>query len=845
LAAVVVVLGLLPAVAQAATTTWVVTSTADGTGTCPDATNCTLRAAVADSSSGDTVQLTGGSTYSLDPTKGEISVGHDLTIAPASGSATVDFSSAPTNSRLFEISAGSVTISSVTISGGVITAPTGCSGSIEGGGVCVDTGATLDLTNSTVSSNQVSASGAVSGGGVSNHGTLNLDASTISSNEITSTANGGIGGGIASQGSVSITSGSNVTLNDVTAGGGAGGGAEAAGGGIALDASGKTLTVNGGSTVTSNRVAGGDNTTGSANGAGSGRGGGIFISAGTATVTGSGTQVGLNTAVGGNETTVTGGGGAGSGRGGGIDDEAGGTPSLTVGAGAEVGSNEADGGADLVAGGGGGSARGAGIYYNASSSSDTLVIDGASIDNQNVANGGTDEAGVGGGGSARGGGVDSESAGTLTIENGSVIDGNMAFGGDETGTSQVAGPARGGGVDDESGGTVDVNKSRVSNNSAGGGSGRTNPATVGGSSDGGGIDNFDGTVSVTDSTVVGNTSTAGRNTGGGQAGIGRGGGIDGNPSGAVPDTTTISASTIVGNGAEVTPYGTGSTGLGGGIYTGPAATVSLNGVTLNTNDAVTQGGSIMTDKAGSKGTTNIHNTILAGGTAPAGANCSGTGTLTDQGHNLDSGASCALSGPGDQSNTNPMLGGLGPNGGPTETEALPSNSPAVDRGDTSPHCTTTDQRGMPRPDAGESACDIGAYELQDASHKPSGGPAPKCTVTPSGRKVLLRKPKGKKGKHKKPGILTLRVKCNEGASVKLSGTVVEKLSKKHTKSFKLPSVSGNAHAATVLTLTVKLPKGALNGLRHKRKESVTFTLTATNTNGTGKATAKIGKLIGR
>ena len=65
---------------------------------------------------------------------------------------------------------------------------------------------------------------------------------------------------------------------------------------------------------------------------------------------------------------------------------------------------------------------------------------------------------------------------------------------------------------------------------------------------------------------------------------------------------------------------------------------------------------------------------------------------------------------------------LGNNGGPTQTLALLQGSIAIDAvplqecsitiTDISGHnvTITTDQRGDPRPDGSENACDIGAYE---------------------------------------------------------------------------------------------------------------------------------------
>ena len=59
------------------------------------------------------------------------------------------------------------------------------------------------------------------------------------------------------------------------------------------------------------------------------------------------------------------------------------------------------------------------------------------------------------------------------------------------------------------------------------------------------------------------------------------------------------------------------------------------------------------------------------------------GTITDNGHNLDDGSSCAFSAVGSLSATPAGLdpAGLQSNGGPTETIALQSTSAAVDGGD--------------------------------------------------------------------------------------------------------------------------------------------------------------------
>ena len=83
------------------------------------------------------------------------------------------------------------------------------------------------------------------------------------------------------------------------------------------------------------------------------------------------------------------------------------------------------------------------------------------------------------------------------------------------------------------------------------------------------------------------------------------------------------------------------------------------------------------------------------------------------GYNLDSGTTCGLLAVTDITGSEPLLGALANNGGPTQTQALQAGSPAIDHGGTSTTgCPSADQRGSTRPDeAGDGGtCDIGAYE---------------------------------------------------------------------------------------------------------------------------------------
>ena len=184
---------------------------------------------------------------------------------------------------------------------------------------------------------------------------------------------------------------------------------------------------------------------------------------------------------------------------------------------------------------------------------------------------------------------------------------------------------------------------------------------------GGGVYNT-GTLTVTNSTVSANQAVDYW-----PAGVPYGGGIA-NQSG----TAIISNSTLSKNAALIhTPYGSAGT-YGGGIYNNASASAKFQ------------------------------NSILANNTS--GGNC--TGTLNSLGYNMSSDSTCHLNGPGDQKSINPMLGALQNNGGPTNTMALPTGSPALNAGnpsgctDGSGHLLKTDQRGVTRP----TPCDMGAYE---------------------------------------------------------------------------------------------------------------------------------------
>ena len=152
--------------------------------------------------------------------------------------------------------------------------------------------------------------------------------------------------------------------------------------------------------------------------------------------------------------------------------------------------------------------------------------------------------------------------------------------------------------------------------------------------------------------------------------------------------------------------------LNGGLFQSNG-TIVINNSTLSGNTAHDgRGGGIFNVKGS---TVVLQNSIVANNT---GGDC--RGTMTSDGYNMSSDDSCAFNGPGDLNTTEPLLGSLQNNGGPTETMALLPGSPAIDSGnpsgcrDSKGELLLTDQRGKPRPDREDTGgCDRGAYERQE------------------------------------------------------------------------------------------------------------------------------------
>jgi hypothetical protein len=238
---------------------------------------------------------------------------------------------------------------------------------------------------------------------------------------------------------------------------------------------------------------------------------------------------------------------------------------------------------------------------------------------------------------------------------------------------------------------------------------------------GGGIHLFGGTAHIiTGTTVSNNYATASvTNDGLGGGGISI---INANPLG-VSQETYITNSTISGN-ISASRYGEGGIAIGG--YNEP--TLFLKNITVANNIATAgQGGGINAEPVDSyKGIVTISNSLIVNNTSSV--NPDVKGALISQGFNLigNRGNSFGYLNTDLPNGTNPFLGNLSDNGGPTQTHALLSNSPAINAGN-SADAPLTDQRGFERIVGG--IIDIGAFESDTPASTPTPTPTPTATPT--------------------------------------------------------------------------------------------------------------------
>ena len=173
--------------------------------------------------------------------------------------------------------------------------------------------------------------------------------------------------------------------------------------------------------------------------------------------------------------------------------------------------------------------------------------------------------------------------------------------------------------------------------------------------------------------------------------------------------------------------------------------------TISGNSATGNGASIYNTQAGGSATLELSNAIL--NTGISGENIfNDGGTVTSHGYNLSSDDGGGyLTASGDQINTDPLLGPLQDNGGPTFTHALLPGSPAIDTGD--PSFTPPpfyDQRGPDFWRVRNDRIDVGSLEVQTGS---TPTPPPTATPTPTPTPLLLRLEQHQD--HVRPRILVL------------------------------------------------------------------------------------------
>ncbi len=327
------------------------------------------------------------------------------------------------------------------------------------------------------------------------------------------------------------------------------------------------------------------------------------------------------------------------------------------------------------------------------------------------------------------------STGDLTLQETTITGGRSAPG-------EFATP--GGGVLNN--GTLALMNSTVSNNFTdqdGGGVYNTGvlniaSSTISGNSvgvygSGGGVSNS-GTLTLANSTVSGNSAVSFNGSGGGVHNTG---------------TMVVTNSTISGNSTGP------SYGYGGGIRND--GTLAVTNSTITANSAARQGGGLFNS---ANRVVTLAQTLVSGNSATEGPEVynftsDGDGIVNADafnlfGHDGSSGLAGFSAGATDLVPSGSLSTLLNPtladNGGPTETHALVSGSPAIDAVPAASCMTPGDQRGIIRPQDGNAdtlgGCDIGAFELQlpppPPPPPPPPDPLPPPAATPADENPKLR-----------------------------------------------------------------------------------------------------------
>lgn len=646
----------------------------------------------------------------------------NLTIRPATG-ATV-FVDANGSDRVFHINAGTgvtVTIEDIRLQSGYANDDGNSASEARGGGILLEQG-NLTLNNVAVDSCLASGTSGSSGSSGSNGGNgtsaygggIYVAGGTVSLTSCSLNGCGAFGGGGGSGGSGSSSSG--------TDGGDGGDGGDARGGGIYVAGGTVSLTDtalvslsayggNGGgggngASSSSRSAYGGDG--GNGGNGGVGEGGAIYVAAGTLSI------------LRGSLINGTGSGGSGGSGGGGGSAYASSSSSISA--------NGGDGGS----GGTGGAGSGGGVFVagGVTATITNCTIYGNSAAGGNGGSGGDGDSGYAsyasfasadGGQGGAGGNGGSASGGGLYLAFGAVSAPNVTILASTVSNNSATGGSGGSGG---SGGDGTVGSSRtvfVSSSGAGGagGVGGTGAAGQGG----GCFVSASGVLTLVSSTISGNDATSGD---GGDGGNGGNGVADGGaPSGSAE---------VAGTGGD---GGDSPAGSGGGIFA-TGASLDIDNSTIASNSAnsgsegfggssgsgTTGGGSGSDGNAtnsvggglfGTGGTVTLDSSIVADNSADNDADVSMT--ITANNSLIEDTTGATITGSNNVTATDPGLGILQDNGGPTFTHAITTGSPALNVGSNS-LSLANDQRGAPYARDDGNGVDIGAFEFQVITASP-------------------------------------------------------------------------------------------------------------------------------
>ena len=636
-----------------------------------------------------------------------------------------------------------VTTGTVDATGGEVRQNTAAS---EGGGFWNNADFTMTVNGTTFRSNVASGDAADNGGGglFNNGGTLIVNGATVDANAATGTA--GSGGGLMSVGGTLTVSGGTVSANQANR---AGAGVESAGATTMLD----DVTVSGNTIPAATAMPGNGGGVHAGGGALTVRGGsytGNAATEGGALWANAGLVVQGNSSASASITNNTARGDDAANGGGGVYVESGGDAAITnatITGNAATGTSGSGGGlfvaSDAMATVNGGTISantanraGAGIE----NAGGTLTLNSVAV-NGNVIPAETAMPGNGGGLHSGGGTVTvmgGQFMGNEATEGGGLwTNGTLTIGpseADGTATTIANNTGRGddasnggGGVYAESGASVMIMDATLSGNTASGTSGSGGAILVADGSAvtvtrglisqnranraGGGIEVADDadtedmmtTISLVQTTVVGNEID--------EPMPGNGGGLHaGGAASVTVDQSTFSNNAaregaglwIAGPSTLLLDRSTVSTNTatedGGGVYDNGGAEITLRDATVALNSAGGDGGGLLSQSE----SFSFSNTVLASNMADgSGADCSGSfATSFGFVQNADG---CDLSGD-PIAGSDPMLGPLADNGGPTLTHRPMQGSPLIDMGSSD---FDVDQRGMPRV---IEQADIGSVE---------------------------------------------------------------------------------------------------------------------------------------